>query len=472
MMKKLNLSLLIACGLSLMMFSCAGDDGANGLQGAQGIEGPQGPAGPEGPMGPGYPAYTYVGNDAVSCHGCHSETIDQWATTGHAMAYQTLVDGGNENNPYCLHCHTTGWDAPVAFGDTVLTAGNGADNSGFDDFWPGETAEDMSRMAALEGVQCEACHGNMGPTIYQHDPEISFATRFVNGESQAICGSCHTHQIEQWAESGHGMVYETHGFTDQEEFDSEFNRSSCVECHTAEGFIRLNDPDYAGAPNPENASLIGCVACHDPHGGPNEAQLRDLDDYTVVYNVNEGRTYTGYGTGQSCVQCHHARRDVANVEGQIANGNAHFGPHSSPQMDMFLGDGSYEIAGYTYDRDHTHQNLGKGCLSCHMVSVQGSTERIHDFNPGVAACAGCHQNPPDFNVNGFQTEIENKLAELLAAIGVPEDSLGSPTATTPDMRMAAYAYEFVTVDGSRGAHNPAYSMSLLQNAIDYMNSLQ
>ena len=36
MMKKLNLSLLIACGLSLMMFSCAGDDGANGLQGAQG----------------------------------------------------------------------------------------------------------------------------------------------------------------------------------------------------------------------------------------------------------------------------------------------------------------------------------------------------------------------------------------------------------------------------------------------------
>ena len=54
---------------------------------------------------------------------------------------------------------------------------------------------------------------------------------------------------------------------------------------------------------------------------------------------------------------------------------------------------------------------------------------------------------------------------------MPEDSLGSGTATTPEQRMAAYAYEFVMVDGSRGAHNPAYSMSLLQNAIDYMNSL-
>jgi len=424
-------------------------------------------------MGPGYPAYSFVGDNAVSCNGCHSETVQSWATTGHANAMASLVEGGNEDNPYCLSCHTTGWDAPVAFGDTVLTGGNGPDNGGYDDFWRGETAEDMSRMAALEGVQCESCHGSSGPTMYDHNPQISFETRFINGESQAICGSCHTHQIEQWAESGHGSVYETHGFTDQDEFDAEFNRASCGVCHTAEGFIAANDPDWAGMGVPENGSLIGCVACHDPHGGPNEAQLRDLNDYTVVYNPSgTGRTFTGYGTGQACVQCHHARRDAANVNGQINNGTAHLGPHSSPQMDMFLGDGSYEIAGYEYDRDHSHQNLGKGCLSCHMVAEQGSTERIHNMNPGVAACAGCHQNPPDFNVNGFQTEIENKLAELLATIGVPVDSLGSPTATTPDQRMAAYAYEFVTVDGSRGAHNPAYAMSLLQNAIDYLESLE
>lgn len=45
-------------------------------------------------MGPGYPAYSFVGDNAVSCNGCHSETVQSWATTGHANAMASLVEGG------------------------------------------------------------------------------------------------------------------------------------------------------------------------------------------------------------------------------------------------------------------------------------------------------------------------------------------------------------------------------------------
>ena len=325
-------------------------------------------------------------------------------------------------------------------------------------------------------IGCENCHGPMGTTIYDHDPQITWTTRNPDGESTVGCANCHAGQFEQWQEAGHGLTLEHHEL-DQEGFDSEWGRGSCAVCHTSEGYIGGKDDAWAGLA-PDDYSIIGCIACHDPHSHANDAQLRGLEDVEVQYDAYPAEM-TGYGAGQLCAQCHHARRDVDNVMGQIfGKGSSHFGPHGSPQMDMFLGAGSYEIPGveYVYDRGENlgHQNMEQGCVSCHMTVVveHERDSHSHTFTSAVETCTPCHGDGNDeFDISGKQTEITALMEELLTTIGVPIDDFGDTSITTSAQREAAYAYKFVQNDGSYGVHNFRYAKSLLTNAIDYLENL-
>ncbi len=413
--------------------------------------------------GEGATDYTYVGANAVSCAGCHEETVESWATSGHANAMNAFVENpDNADNPYCLQCHTTGWDTPISYGQTEFDP-TGPDNSGYDDFYADDSAEGAARRAALGGVQCEACHGNMGPGIYDHNPEVFFATGLdENGDRIGSCAGCHSGQTEEWELTGHAtMGQHTYG--------------SCQPCHSSEGFIEMYDADWAGA-GLSYVSPIGCVTCHDPHVTSNDetnpAQLREaaLVDFSVVYDPEgDGPTYSGMGNSQLCVQCHHARRDNDNVQGQIDNGYAHFGPHYSNQMDMYLGGGSYEIAGYEYDREWTHQGAFS-CVDCHFTIVEehDRDHQIHDLQVDVESCDACHSGM-GFTLEDIHAEIEALSEELLLAIGEPADSLGLAR-LSPAQRMAGYAYAFVHEDASHGVHNPSYARSLLQNAIDFISA--
>jgi len=186
----------------------------------------------------------------------------------------------------------------------------------------------------------------------------------------------------------------------------------------------------------------------------------------------------GYGAAQTCAQCHHARRNASNVTGQIANGNAHFGPHGSPQMDMFIGSGCYEIPSYAYDRTHSHQNIDDACVKCHMVRevlLHGELQdhSFHTFTPDVGNCAPCHTGIPDFNVDGVQVAIQGKLNQLAVLFGYTDWGNLQATldadngAMSSWQREALYAGVFVSNDGSHGVHNPDYAMALLDNAIAY-----
>lgn len=442
--------------------------------GTIGMVGCEGPEGEDGLAGPGFPMYSYMGDNEDKCGHCHGENADQWKESHHAEAYADLAAEGNENNPYCLHCHTVGWDSPIASGDTVITT-YGPDLSGFDDYWMSTDSMDMARADDLKGVQCENCHGPMGPTIYDHQPETGFSALMVDSTSESGCADCHG-QFDQYYTSGHAMVLENSEET-LEEFNAHFGRASCAACHTTEGFIKTWDPAYADKELPEVQHPVGCVACHDPHGGEH-AYLRQLGDVTVLYDANDARTLSGKGPGQICAQCHHARRDVENVEGQLERGSSHFGPHGSPQMDMYVGSGSYEIAGYTYDRGDllpdgstSHVNvIEEACVTCHMPPFErhGSMAPKHTFTPEPETCAGCHPGSTTFDVIGRQTEIAALMETLITELGFPADSLNSRTYPTPDQRKAGYAYVFVNNDGSHGVHNYRYAKSLLDNAIAFV----
>jgi hypothetical protein len=69
-----------------------------------------------------------------SCKRCHEPQYDQWMTTTHAKAFETLEKSVQSTNPACLECHTT----------CELNL-------------PADGSQPVPEH--LRSVQCEACHG-------------------------------------------------------------------------------------------------------------------------------------------------------------------------------------------------------------------------------------------------------------------------------------------------------------------------
>ncbi len=417
---------------------------------------------------------SFLGDNANRCSHCHEAKVSGWEGTHHAEAYQSLVASSSENNPYCLQCHTTGWDDILAFDGSIITPG--VDNAGYDDY-PNPN---------LRNVTCEACHGPMGPDFSSHEPDIELV---VTGET---CNRCHS-QYEEYQPSAHGTAIERAGGI--EEFNTEFNRSTCNFCHTSEGFIKKWDADWADREVPAEAYQVSCATCHDVHSydaDNNPAYLRGLAEFPIVYAgpdhpdtlwvPNEELGLLSFGKGALCAQCHHARRDVNNINGQINNGTPRPGPHGSPQADMLIGYGSYEIPGYTYERESVHQpdvvigeaSLEDMCVTCHVHTIPGDTPghdyHGHSFAPVVEACNQCHATADGFDYRGRRTEIQNQMNELMALLPNNGTQPYMDTLhTTRAQREAGYAWFFVLNEGSMGVHNYTYAHSLLTNAIEYVS---
>ncbi len=98
----------------------------------------------------------YLGADL--CMRCHQDEAEQWKTTSHSMAWQTLVDAKQETNPECVGCHVVGYRKPGGF----------------------QASGDAHKLA---NVQCESCHG-MG-TMHE-----AFANPHKTVTEQ-VCTTCH-----------------------------------------------------------------------------------------------------------------------------------------------------------------------------------------------------------------------------------------------------------------------------------------
>jgi hypothetical protein len=147
---------------------------------------------------------------------------------------------------------------------------------------------------------------------------------------------------------------------------------------------------------------------------------------------------------------------------------------------MFIGYGSYEIPGYTYEHEHAHENIiDEGCPRCHMTfSTDAGGHTVHTFNPDIEQCKSCHgEGVTDFDINGMQTQIRGKLDQLAVALGYADwDTLAATLdednfTMTPEQREALYAGVFVYESGDFGVHNANYANSLLDNAIAYLGTL-
>ncbi len=87
-----------------------------------------------GPNGEDRP--TFMGSEA--CKKCHKRAYQKWEKSGHAHAYQTLVDAKRpslrQHDPECIVCHTVGFGYAGGFKGAEVTE-------------------------KLKNVGCESCHG-------------------------------------------------------------------------------------------------------------------------------------------------------------------------------------------------------------------------------------------------------------------------------------------------------------------------
>ncbi len=106
---------------------------------------------------------------ATECQTCHGNVYDEWITTPHAHALDTLVESGEQYNPECVVCHTTGY----------MKGG----------FISLETTPQHA------GVQCVSCHGRMEGHIDVHSgkrEESEAGTAKWPKVTQEACLKCHT----------------------------------------------------------------------------------------------------------------------------------------------------------------------------------------------------------------------------------------------------------------------------------------
>lgn len=119
---------------------------------------------------------TWVGVD--SCNMCHWPNYGAWqkAQGPHVRAFEVLDEAARQN-PVCLKCHTTGFNA-----DGVHPLEEEKDQERYRSGYSlAASAEDRAKF---EGVQCEACHG------------INCGTFTTADRIKKQCEKCHSGECE------------------------------------------------------------------------------------------------------------------------------------------------------------------------------------------------------------------------------------------------------------------------------------
>jgi hypothetical protein len=457
-------------------------------------------------------AATYMGVN--TCALCHSggvvadNTMVPWSKTPHATFFTRAIDG-LESDHYganCISCHTLGFDVNV-----------NAVNGGFDDVarqvgWTfpailtnGNWAAMPAALKNVSNIQCENCHGPGSQHAFSLGDPAKISATFASGD----CAQCHDSKPQhlrttEWSNSRHAIATRT---------GSGPNRYNCVRCHTAGGFKGFMDNvgNTNGYTTNTVYEAITCSTCHDPHDATNPHQLRAA----LNYDFADGNSFTNVGAGALCMQCHHSRNGsaVENVKNFSQGkptwlGGSAFGVHDSSQGDMVEGVNAITYGKFIPSGSHS-KSVGDVCVGCHMQPVAVTDPAFgkaggHTFSmtypvvsggvtnivDKVDVCIKCHGEIEEFNmvrkdyngdgvIEGIQTEVQNLLNKVTTMLpssayradgnyfadGLVKTSVSAKTNWPVKFLNAAYNWQFVNADGSKGIHNAPYAVGLLKASI-------
>lgn len=306
-------------------------------------------------------------------------------------------------------------------------------------------------------IACETCHGPGGLHVATGGNTAFQGVVYAAG----LCGTCHKDIEADWLKSAHNNIPDS----------AEFGRAICINCHSAQGYVKVNVQGETSFPVPAHLESQTCAACHDPHSAANPKQLRAVGQVKLP----TGETVSA-GLAANCEKCHNQRRDAADISNQVKNAFGR-GPHEGTSSDMLNGVGAWEYEGKGYlFPSSPHKDVVKDqCVTCHMNPTAGQPV-AHTFEPQLAACQTCHgasftsfqvKAKADYDGNGKVGTVEEEIEGLMKLV---EDQLPPMPYTfnrkldTEAKRAAAYNVLFVERDRSKGVHNTLYAVALLQAA--------
>lgn len=189
----------------------------------------------------------------IECIGCHEGLREYWEHSGHADAYdnhefqETWTE--KDNDPACLTCHTTGFDAAtgefVVPGVGCTTCHNPVPDNHPDNYIPTNVSSRLCGTCHLdthnewetsqhsqEDLTCNNCHN-------PHTTDIRY------GSSQALCETCHEDQAAIFAQTSHaaeGMI--------------------CTDCHLQVSSTVLGE-GHGSRPHTFAVDMETCNSCHE-----------------------------------------------------------------------------------------------------------------------------------------------------------------------------------------------------------------
>lgn len=113
------------------------------------------------------------------CKMCHKDIFKAHAESLHAIAFENVKDAGQETNPECLACHSTGYGKPGGFVDEASTP-------------------------TLAGTTCQACHGPGSAHVGRGLSKEERRTAIISSPKDA-CVNCHKQHSEH-ADVGVGTL--------------------------------------------------------------------------------------------------------------------------------------------------------------------------------------------------------------------------------------------------------------------------
>jgi len=222
-----------------------------------------------------------------------------------------------------------------------------------------------------QGRACEACHG---PGSVHAE---SLETKDIVRKNASACGSCHNNQVARInrSQAGHTRnnvdCFACHSMHKPVPVGLTRTREITANCSTCHLDVKAQFAKPHRHPVNQPSAIMGCVDCHDPHGGPLPRMARNL-----------------HGAETNCIKCHGDKRGPFVFE------------HAPVRLE---GCGScHEPHGSANPKMLTRQEERFVCLECHS-NVGGTPSgaasglngavppAIHDLrSPRYRSCSTCH----------------------------------------------------------------------------------
>ena len=263
----------------------------------------------------------------------------QWNMPGNPLGlpgeWDYFMPSGRTIN--CARCHTTGYQQIPDRVDLPGVIGS----------W------------ALDGVQCEACHGPG-----QHHLENPGKVDMIVDRSAAACGRCHARDT--------GLVIAAHeGFIANYCQWTEIRRTghialACVDCHDPHIGLHPSAPD-----RPENSASV-CEKCH-------YAETRSYAESSLPH----------FGASVTCLDCHMPYA----VKSAVGDTNQHLGDIRSHLMRINTDPNAVLISN---QQANGYLTLDFTCLTpgCHDDKTKAwaasAASQVHQFAENYLSCFRCH----------------------------------------------------------------------------------